>query len=160
MYKGRDLRYSTVRKVCDFIRRQLKGDEGDLTAGDICARELVSVTASDTLRSAVEKMIEGGFDQLPVFERKELVGAIVHHDLMQSVAGGEDFAGMADRPVRDFMRPPFPVVDESESTGVLKMLLLHCQAVLVRIGGKVGGIVTWADVLDLRRAKAIRKRCL
>jgi len=34
------------------------------------------------------------------------------------------------------------------------MLLLHRQAVLVRIGGKVGGIVTMADVFDLRKTKA------
>ena len=40
------------------------------------------------------------------------------------------------------MRPPFPVVDESEGAGILKMLLLHRQAVLLRIGGKVGGIAT------------------
>lgn len=38
--------------------------------------------------------------------------------------------------------------------GILKMLLLHPQAVVVRIGGRVGGIVTWADVLDLRKTKA------
>jgi predicted transcriptional regulator len=75
--------------------------------------------------------------------RKDLVGAIVHQDLMQRVAGGDDYAEMANRPVRHFMRPPSPVVDESESAGILKMLLLHRQAVLVRIGGKVGGIVTW-----------------
>jgi len=50
-----------------------------------------------------------------------------------------------------FSRLPIPVVDESESAGILKMPLLHRQAVLVRIGGKVGGIVTWADVLDLGR---------
>jgi predicted transcriptional regulator len=62
---------------------------------------------------------------------------------MQRVAGGDDYAEMANRPVRHFMRPPSPVVDESESAGILKMLLLHRQAVLVRIGGKVGGIVTW-----------------
>jgi hypothetical protein len=39
-----------------------------------------------------------------------------------------------------FSRLPSPVVDQSESAGTLKMLLLHRQAVLVRIGGKVGGI--------------------
>ena len=30
---------------------------------------------------------------------------------MQSAAGGEGYAEMADRPARDFMRPPFPVVN-------------------------------------------------
>ncbi len=78
---------------------------------------------------------------------------------MQRVAGGEDYAEMLNRPVRDFMRPPFPVVDESESAGILKMLLLHRQAVLVNICGKVGGIVTWADVLDLRMTNAGSARC-
>jgi predicted transcriptional regulator len=53
-----------------------------------------------------------------------------------------------------FSRLPSPVVDESESAGILKMLLLHRQAVLVRIGGKVGGIMTWADVLDARKVNA------
>jgi len=63
------------------------------------------------------------------------------------MAGGDDYSEIVNRPVRHFMRPPFPVVDESESAGILKMLLLHRQAVIVRIDGKVGGIVTWADVL-------------
>jgi predicted transcriptional regulator len=61
------------------------------------------------------------------------------------VAGGNYYAETANRPARHFMRPPVPVVDES--AGILKMLLLHRQAVLVRVGRKVGGIVTWADVL-------------
>ncbi len=65
---------------------------------------------------------------------------------------------MANKPVREFVRPPFSVVDASESAGILKMLLLHRQAVLVRIGGKVGGIVTWANVLDLRKTKAGKAR--
>jgi predicted transcriptional regulator len=69
------------------------------------------------------------------------------------LAGGEDYAETTNRPARDSMGPPFPVVDESESAGILQMLPLHRQAVLVRIGGKVGGIVTWADVLDLRKTK-------
>jgi predicted transcriptional regulator len=64
------------------------------------------------------------------------------------MAGGEDYAEMANRPVKDFMRPPFPVVDESESARFLKMLLLHRQAMLMRIGGKVGGIVIGADALN------------
>jgi predicted transcriptional regulator len=63
------------------------------------------------------------------------------------MAGGEDYAEMANEPVRHFMRPPFPVVDESESAGILKMPPLHRQGVLARNGGKVGGNVTWAGVL-------------
>jgi len=59
---------------------------------------------------------------------------------------------MANEPAREFMRPPFPVVDES--AGILKMPLLHRQTVLVRIDGKVGGTVTMADVLDLGKTKA------
>jgi len=47
-----------------------------------------------------------------------------------------------------------------ESAGILRMLRLHRQAVLVRIGGKVGGIVTWADVLDLRKTNAIPRQSL
>jgi predicted transcriptional regulator len=46
-------------------------------------------------------------------------------------------------------------LNTSKWSGILKMLLLHRQAVLVRIGGKVGGIVTWADVLDLRKTKKV-----
>jgi len=62
---------------------------------------------------------------------------------------------MANEPVRHFMRAPFPVVDESESAGILKMPPLHRQAVLSRIGGKVEFIVIWADVLDLRKTKKV-----
>ena len=69
------------------------------------------------------------------------------------MAGGEDYAEMANEPVRHFMRPPFPVVDESESVEILEMLLLHRQATLVRVGGKVGGIVTWADVFACRPSR-------
>jgi hypothetical protein len=44
----------------------------------------------------------------------------------------------------------------SESAGILRMMLLHRQAVLAMIGGRVGGIVTRADVPDLRKTKAGR----
>ncbi len=51
------------------------------------------------------------------------------------------------------MRPPSPVLDESENAGILKMLLLHRQALLVRFGGKVRGIMTWAGFIGLRKTK-------
>ncbi len=51
-------------------------------------------------------------------------------------------------------------LNTSKWSGILKMLLLHRQAVLVRIGGKVGGIVTWADDLDARKANAGNARHL
>jgi predicted transcriptional regulator len=76
------------------------------------------------------------------------------------MAGGEDYAEMANSPVRDLMRPPFPVVDKSESAGILKMLLLHRQAVHVSVGGKVGGFVIMADVLDARKVNAGKARRL
>ena len=74
---------------------------------------------------------------------------------MQRVAGGEDCAEMADSRIRDFMRPPpIPIVDESDSAGLVKMLLLHEQAVFVSVSGRFGGIVTWADVLAIRETEA------
>ncbi len=55
--------------------------------------------------------------------------------------------------MREFIRAPFPIIDDSESAGIRKMLLLHHQAVMVRIGGEIGGIVNWTDVLNIRKAK-------
>lgn len=151
MLKGSDVRYSTVWRVMRALQQAMR-QEPQRTAGDISSRDLVSVEEMDLVRDALVKMRGGVFDQLPVFDgRGELVGTITDSDLMEAVNEGVPYDELIDLPVHDVMGQALPVVENTEPVTVVQFLLLHHPAVLVRSGGKIHGIITWADVLDPRK---------
>jgi cystathionine beta-synthase len=76
----------------------------------------------------------------------EPVGALVEGALMTRAL---QQPALLDRPVREVMDPPFPVVEASFPTERLApMLSRETPAALVRRGGKIAGIVSRYDVLQ------------
>jgi predicted transcriptional regulator len=92
-------------------------------------------------------MLNNNFDQLPVFQGREAIGSVVWEDLVRALASGLEYASVMLRRVQEIMRPPFPIIDGTESVSVAQALLLFHAAVLVRLNGKVDGIVTWTDLV-------------
>jgi predicted transcriptional regulator len=96
-------------------------------------------------------MLKKNFDQLPVFRGNEAIGSVVWEDLVQALASSLEYASVMSHRVQEIMRPPFPIVDGTESVSVAQALLLYHPAVLVRLNGKVDGIVTWTDLVRSRK---------
>jgi cystathionine beta-synthase len=84
--------------------------------------------------------------QIPVVDDGECVGGLTESQLMTRALAQPS---MLDRPVREVMDGPFPVVDATFPTDRLApMLTRENPATLVRKDGKLIGIVSRYDLLQ------------
>jgi cystathionine beta-synthase len=122
------------RRVADLVRGKENG-----------APPLISVAPQATVRQALNLMSTYNVSQLPVLENENDVGAVSEQALMARAL--EDPTAL-DRPVRELMDSPFPVVDGEWSVERLTELLSReTPAALVKSGGRLAGIVTRYDLL-------------
>ncbi|MGH7700001.1 MAG: pyridoxal-phosphate dependent enzyme [Gemmatimonadales bacterium] len=116
-----------------------------LAAKENGAPPLIHVGPGATVRQALNLMSTYNVSQLPVIDGTEGVGAVSEQALMARAL--EDPASL-DRPVKELMDPPFPVVDTDYPADRLGALLSReTPAALVRREGKIAGIVTRYDLL-------------
>ena len=116
-----------------------------LAAKPAGAPPLVTVEASHTARQALNLMSTYNISQLPVMSGKDCVGAISEGSLMARAIG--DPASL-ERPVREQIEAPFPVIEAELPLERLSPLLSReTPAVLVRANGDLVGILTRYDVL-------------
>jgi cystathionine beta-synthase len=106
---------------------------------------LVQLAPTATARQALNLMSTYNVSQLPVMDGQDEVGAVSEQSLM---AKALENGAVLDRPVRDVMDPPFPVVDgDMPAERLAAILSRETPAVLVRRDGQVAGIVTRYDLL-------------
>jgi cystathionine beta-synthase len=100
-------------------------------------QRLISVTPDATIGDAMELMNNHGLSQLPVLAEGKSVGSVRdNRDLLQD-------------PVTKVMDVSFPVVDENVEVGRAKMYLKESPAILVEEYGRIVGLLTRHDVLDI-----------
>ena len=127
-------------------------DAPRVTVGQLLARrakgapELVSVAPAAQVRQALNLMSTWSVSQIPVVDDGECVGGLTESSLMTRALGQP---AILDRPVREVMDGPFPVVDASFPTDRLApMLTRENPATLVQHEGKLIGIVSRYDLLQ------------
>ncbi len=127
-------------------------DKPQLTVGDLLeqrqggAPALVSVAPSAAVRQALNLMSTWGVSQIPVLDGAECVGGLIEGTLMTRALAQP---ALLDRPVREVMEGPFPLVDAHFPTDRLAaMLTRESPAALVQRDGALVGIVSRYDVLQ------------
>lgn len=110
-------------------------------------KELVSVAPTDTVGVALEKMDELGLTQLPVIDEGRCVGSVRENRVLAKVV--RDRALLESR-VSEVMESSFPIVDVDASSNEVFKRLQTSPAVLVEEYGRITGIITRHDVLDLK----------
>ncbi len=119
--------------VADLLRRR-----GDAPA-------LVQVASAAQVRQALNLMSTFNVSQLPVIEDDKCIGSLIEHTLMSQAL---DEPTLLDRPVREVMAAPFPVVELALTLDRLApMLTQESPAALVVDGSRLAGIVSRYDVL-------------
>ncbi len=110
------------------------------------APSLVSLAPAAAVRQALNLMSTWGVSQIPVLEDGKCVGGLTEGVLMTRALAQPT---LLDRPVREVMDPPFPVVEAQFPTDRLGPLLTReSPAALVQKDGKLIGIVSRYDVLQ------------
>ena len=110
-------------------------------------KTLVSVAPANTVAEALEKMDDLGVTQMPVLEEGRAVGSLRENRVLAKVLRNRD---LLNSPVSEVMEAGFPTVDVDASSSEVARRLQTSAAVLVEEYGRIIGIITRHDVLDLK----------
>src|SRR5829696_2627230 len=165
--KGLDEDAIMVFIVCDTGEHYLSKHHSDewlkekrllepqkITAGSITGtkkpqapKSLVSIAPADTVTIALQQMDELGLSQIPVIEEGRCVGSLRENRVLAKVVRDRE---LLNAPVRDVMETGFPAVDVDVSSHEVTRRLQTSPAVLVEEYGRIIGIITRHDVLELK----------
>ncbi|MEK7834339.1 MAG: pyridoxal-phosphate dependent enzyme [Acidobacteriota bacterium] len=118
-------------------------NELKLNAGKI---RLISVAPDARIGDALDLMNNHGLSQLPVIEEGKSVGSVRENRIMSLLLDNRD---LLEAPVTSVMDVSFPVVSETVEVQRAKQNLKDSPAILVEEYGRIVGIITRHDVLDI-----------
>ncbi len=117
------------------------------TKGNGAPANLVWVAPGAKVGDALAKMNEMGLTQMPVLEEGRPVGSLRENRVLAKVVRNRE---LLESPVSDVMEASFPTVDVDDSSNEVTRRLQTSPAVLVEEYGRIVGIITRHDVLDLK----------
>jgi cystathionine beta-synthase len=135
-----------------LLARERQGDLRDLIARRHVDQATITVSPTDSLLIAYQRMKLYEISQLPVLDRGKVVGIIDESDLLLAVYGHAD---KYLEPIAGAMTTRLEFIQVSQPIGDLAAVLSRHQATLVMEGGEFLGLVTRIDLLNhLRRSIA------
>jgi cystathionine beta-synthase len=108
---------------------------------------LVAVGPDHVLSEALQMMNQHGLSQLPVLDDGNSVGSLREGRVMAKLLNNRELLHV---PVSEVMDAPFPVVNESVEVERATKYLKNAPAVLIEEYGRIVGIITRHDVIDLQ----------
>jgi cystathionine beta-synthase len=146
--------YLTKHHSDEWLKEKRLLEPQKITAGLITGtkkpqapKSLVSVKPSDTVGEALAIMDDLGVTQIPVLEESRVVGSLRENRVLAKVVRDRE---LLNSPVSEVMEASFPTVDVDASSSEVTRRLQTSQAVLVEEYGRIVGIITRHDVLDLK----------
>jgi len=116
----------------------------DLIKGHI-TKPLVVVRTEELVSHAIERMRNHKISQIPVVDVKGFVGSVDESDLFQSYLNNKN---IADKPIKEVMGKPYPMVSADTSIDELSRLFANDnRAVLLVMGDGKHSIITKHDII-------------
>lgn len=125
--------------------------EDDITKAEDLIKEhidkpLITVRTEELVSHAIERMRKYKISQIPVVDINGFVGSVDETALFQSYISDKN---TADKPIREVMGNPFPVVQRATSIeDVSKLMTKDNQAVLVDLENGKYHIITKHDIIN------------
>ena len=108
-------------------------------------KPLVVVRTEELVSHAIERMRKYKISQIPVIDVHGFVGSVDESDLFQSFISDKN---TAERPIREVMGKPFPIVKSGTPVEeVSRLITKDNQAVLVDLGSGKHHIITKYDII-------------
>ena len=146
--------YLTKHHSDEWLKEKRLLEPQRITAGLITGTKkphapkgLVSVSSTDTVAEALEKMDDLGLTQIPVLDEGRATGSLRENRVLAKVVRNRE---LLTSPVSEVMEGSFPIVDVDVSSSEVTKKLQTSPAVLVEEYGRITGIITRHDVLDLK----------
>ncbi len=119
---------------------------GDVLRSKTPAPPLITVSASDTVRTALDLLRKYEISQLPVVSGKELVGSVNDMAVMQAVFDQSD---ILHKPVSEVMGRPFPTLEAHEDIDrAYKLMTLANPAIVITDAGESIGVLARQDIIS------------
>ena len=107
---------------------------------------LVTVKTEELVMVAIERMKNNNISQIPVEDIDGFVGSVDESILFRAIM---DDASVTNKPVKEVMQKPFPIVDRNTAIAdVAKVIDKDVQAVLVDLGDGTHHIITKYDIIS------------
>ena len=134
----------------DWMRERGFLDEEITKAEDLIKehidKPLVIVRTEELVSHAIERMRKYKISQIPVIDVNGFVGSVDESDLFQSYISDKN---TADKPIREVMGKPFPIVKlGTPIEEVSKLITKENQAVLIDLGDGKHHIITKHDIIN------------
>jgi cystathionine beta-synthase len=108
-------------------------------------KPLIVVRTEELVSHAIERMRKYKISQIPVIDITGFVGSVDESDLFQSYVADKD---VADKPIKDVMGKPFPIVKYGTPIEeVSKLFTKENEAVLVELENGSHHIITKYDII-------------
>lgn len=134
----------------DWMRERGFLDEEITKAEDLIKdhadKPLVIVRTEELVSHAIERLRKYKISQIPVIDTHGFVGSVDETDLFRSYVEDKD---IADKPIREVMGKPYPIVKANTSIEeISKLINKDNQAVLVDLGNGRHHIITKHDIIS------------
>ena len=146
--------YLTKHHSDEWLKEKRLLEPKRITAGLISGtkkpqapKSLISVLPTDTVGDALAQMDELGLTQIPVLDEGRAVGALRENRVLAKVVRDRE---LLNTPESEVMESSIPTVDVDASSTEVTKRLQTSPAVLVEEYGRIIGIITRHDVLDLK----------
>jgi len=146
--------YLTKHHSDEWLKEKRLLEPQKITAGLISGtkkpqapKTLVACKPTDLVAEALAKMDELGLTQIPVLEEGRSIGSLRESRVLAKVVRNRD---LLNAQIDEVMESGFPTVDVDASSKEVTRRLQTSPAVLVEEYGRITGIITRHDVLDLK----------
>ncbi|HKE59200.1 MAG TPA: pyridoxal-phosphate dependent enzyme [Pyrinomonadaceae bacterium] len=146
--------YLTKHHSDEWLKEKRLLEPQKITAGLISGtkkpqapKTLVACKPTDLVAEALAKMDELGLTQIPVLEEGRSIGSLRESRVLAKVVRNRD---LLNAQINEVMESGFPTVDVDASSKEVTRRLQTSPAVLVEEYGRITGIITRHDVLDLK----------
>lgn len=133
----------------DWMRERGFLDEDVTTAEDVIKdhidKQLIVVRTEELVSHAIDRMRKYNISQIPVVDINGIVGSVDETDLFRSYVADKN---VADKPIKEVMGNPFPIVQLGTSIeDVSKLFTKENDAVLVELKNSNYQIITKYDII-------------
>ena len=118
----------------------------EMKATDVMPR-LIYASSEHRVADVMQLMNTHGLSQIPILDDGNSVGSVREGRLMAKLLNNRELLQV---PVSEVMDAPFPVVNESVEAERATKYLKHSPAILVEEYGRIVGIITRHDVIDVQ----------
>lgn len=134
----------------DWMRERGYLEEEIVTAHDLIKnhidKPLVVVRTEELASHAIDRIRKYKISQIPVIDTTGFVGSLEDVDLFNAFVNNSN---VADTPIKDLMRKPYPVVSlQTKVEEVANLITKENNAVLVDLGNGKHHIITKYDIID------------